>query len=66
MPPFPRRRPAETPPATAAQAEAERCFAARAERAVPGLAAAILARAGVGRAPEPGDALPADLAARLG
>ncbi len=49
-----------------AQAEAERWFAARAARAVPGQAAAILARAGVDRAPEPGDELPADLAARLG
>ncbi|MFZ4411169.1 MAG: hypothetical protein ACOYOH_27765 [Paracraurococcus sp.] len=65
MPPFPRHRPEETPPATAAQAEAERWVAARAARAVPGQAAAILARAGVGRAPEPVDALPADFAARL-
>ena len=66
MPPFPRQRPEETPPATAAQAEAERWVAARAARALPGQAAAILARAGVDQAPEPGDELPAELAARLG
>ena len=63
---FPRRGPEQMSPAAAAQAEAERWFAARAARTVPGQAAAILARARVDRAPEPGDELPADLAARLG
>jgi predicted transcriptional regulator len=40
-----------------AQAEAERYFAARAARAQPGRARAILARAGQGRAPAEGDEL---------
>jgi hypothetical protein len=38
-----------------AQAEAERSLAARAARAAPGLAKAILARAGQGNPPRPGD-----------
>ncbi len=40
-----------------AQAEAERYFAARAARAVPGRAREILARAGQGNPPLPGDEL---------
>lgn len=48
-----------------AQAEAERYFATRASRAVLGRALATLSRAGVGRAPELGDELSADLAERL-
>lgn len=48
-----------------AQAEAERYFAARAARAVPGRAKEILARAGLGQPPEPGDELPLDLAEKL-
>lgn len=53
------------------QAEAERWFAARAARSGGTAAAAarareILARAGAGNPPEPGDELPSDLAARLG
>jgi HicB-like protein involved in pilus formation len=48
-----------------AQAEAERYFAARGARSVPGRARAILARAGAGRPPEPGDELPPDVAGRL-
>ena len=40
-----------------AQAEAERNFAARAKRAAPGQARAILARAGQGNPPRPGDEL---------
>jgi hypothetical protein len=40
-----------------AQAEAERYFAARAARAVPGRAREILARAGKGNAVRPGDDL---------
>ncbi|MDZ3824789.1 MAG: toxin-antitoxin system HicB family antitoxin [Pseudoxanthomonas sp.] len=40
-----------------AQAEAERYFAARAARAAPGRARAILARAGKGNAVRPGDEL---------
>ena len=40
-----------------AQAEAERYFAARAARATPGRARAILARAGQGTPPQPGDEL---------
>jgi hypothetical protein len=38
-----------------AQAEAERAMASRAARATPGRAKAILARAGKGNAPRPGD-----------
>jgi hypothetical protein len=38
-----------------AQAEAERYFTARAARAKPGRAREILARAGQGRGPRPGD-----------
>lgn len=45
-----------------AHSEAERYFATRATRAVPGRSTEILARAGVGQAPETGDELPADLA----
>lgn len=41
-----------------AQAEAERHFAARAARATPGQAREILARAGTGNPPMPGDELP--------
>ncbi len=48
-----------------AQAEAGRYFAARAARSVPGRARGILARAGRGRPPEPGDELPPDLAEKL-
>jgi hypothetical protein len=48
-----------------AQAEAERYFEARAGRAAPGRAKDILARAGIGHTPEPGDELPDDVAARL-
>lgn len=48
-----------------AQAEAERYFAARAARSVPGRGREILARAGAGRPPEPGDELPPELAERL-
>lgn len=44
------------------QAEAERYFAARAARSSPARAAEVLARAGAGRPPEPGDGLPPDLA----
>ena len=44
------------------QAETERYFAARAARSSPGRALEILARAGQGRPPEAGDALPPDLA----
>lgn len=40
-----------------AQAEAERTFAARAARATPGRAREILARAGRGNPPLPGDEL---------
>ena len=40
-----------------AQVEAERSFAARAKRAVPGQARAILARVGQGNPPRPGDEL---------
>ncbi len=40
-----------------AQAEAERYFAARAARATPGRARDILARAGRGNPPRPGDEL---------
>ncbi len=40
-----------------AQAEAERYFAARAARATPGRAREILARAGRGNPPRPGDEL---------
>ena len=43
------------------QAEAERAFWERAGRAVPGRAEAILARAGIGDPPEPGDEIPPDL-----
>ena len=43
------------------QAETERYFAARAARSSPGRALEILARAGQGNAPEPGDELPPDL-----
>lgn len=49
-----------------AQAEAERYFATRSARAAPERAKEILARAGVGRAPEAGDELPPDLAERFG
>ncbi len=48
-----------------AQSEAERYFLIRAARAVPGRAKEILARAGVGQAPESGDELPPDLASKL-
>ena len=48
-----------------AQAETERYFATRSARSVPGRARAILARAGAGRAPEPGDELPPDVADAL-
>ena len=48
-----------------AQSEAERYFSIRAARAVPGRAKEILARAGVGQAPESGDELPSDLASKL-
>lgn len=48
-----------------AQAEAERYFAARAARSVPGRWRETLSRAGAGRPPEPGDELPPDLAERL-
>ena len=41
-----------------AQAEAERVLAARAARATPGRARDILARAGQGNPPQPGDELP--------
>ncbi len=44
-----------------AQAETEREFAARAARSVPGRAEVILARAGIGNPPEPGDEIPPDL-----
>ena len=44
------------------QAEAERYFAARAARSSPAQALDILARAGQGNSPEPGDELPPDLA----
>ena len=44
------------------QAEAERYFAARAARSSPARALDILARAGQGNSPEPGDELPLDLA----
>lgn len=44
------------------QAEAERYFAARAARSTPARALEILARAGHGQPPEPGDELPPDLA----
>jgi hypothetical protein len=40
-----------------AQAEAERSFAARAARVIPGRARDILARAGQGNAPRPDDEL---------
>lgn len=40
-------------------------LAERAARSAPGRAKAILARAGAGRPPEPGDELPADLAEAL-
>lgn len=42
------------------QAETERYFAARAARSSPGRALEILARAGQGNPPEPGDELPPD------
>lgn len=42
------------------QAEAERHFAARATRSSPARALDVLARAGRGRPPEPGDELPPD------
>ena len=45
-----------------AQAETERYFAARAARATPGRAREILARAGKGNPPVPGDELPPDIA----
>lgn len=44
------------------QAEAERYFAARAARSSPARALEVLARAGRGQPPEPGDELPPDLA----
>ena len=44
------------------QAEAEGYFAARAARSSPARALDILARAGQGQPPEPGDELPPDLA----
>ena len=44
------------------QAEAERYFTARAARSTPARALDILARAGHGQLPEPGDELPPDLA----
>ena len=47
-----------------AQAEAERWFATRAARSSPARAMEILARAGAGNPPEPGDELPPDLAPR--
>ncbi len=43
------------------QAETERYFAARATRSSPSRALEILARAGKGNLPEPGDELPPDL-----
>jgi hypothetical protein len=43
------------------QAETERYFAARAARSSPARALEILARAGQGNPPEPGDELPPDL-----
>ena len=43
------------------QAESERCFAARAAHSSPGRALEVLARAGQGNPPEPGDELPPDL-----
>lgn len=43
-----------------AQAEAERSFAARAARATPGRARGVLARAGQGNPPQPGDELEAE------
>ena len=43
------------------QAETERYYAARAARSSPGRALEILARAGQGNLPEPGDELPPDL-----
>ncbi len=43
-----------------AQAEAEHSFAARASRATPGRARGILARAGRGNPPRPGDELEAE------
>jgi hypothetical protein len=46
------------------QAEAERYFAARAARSSPARAMEILARAGAGNPPQPGDELPPDLASR--
>jgi HicB-like protein involved in pilus formation len=46
------------------QAEAERYFAARAARSSPARAMEILARAGAGQPPEPGDELPPDLDTR--
>ncbi|HYC05294.1 MAG TPA: toxin-antitoxin system HicB family antitoxin [Azospirillaceae bacterium] len=42
----------------AAQAEAERYFAARGKRAIPGRAKAILAKAGQDNPPRPDDQLP--------
>lgn len=48
------------------QAEAERAFWERAGRAVPGRAEVILARAGIGNPPEPGDEIPPDLVDRWG
>ena len=44
--------------------EAERYFAARAARSSPTRAPGVLARAGAGNLPEPGDELPPDLASR--
>lgn len=48
-----------------AQAEADRYFAARAARCVPGRWRETLSRAGAGHPPEPGDEIPPDLAERL-
>lgn len=52
---FPLRLPGDLKERAAAQAEAERYFAARAKRAVPGRGREILARAGQGNPPLPGD-----------
>lgn len=48
-----------------AQAEAERYFAARAARSVPGRWRETLSRTGAGRPPDPCDEIPPDLAERL-
>lgn len=61
MPP-PRHR---TPAGTDASARPNGSLAERAARSVPGRAQAILARAGAGRRPEPGDELPTDVAEAL-